>query len=692
MFKEAMAKAFLVGALALLLAPLAAAAFVGWGWWTYKRSEKSIVEKMDQYYLTVTSPGHERYLLESDETFEIPYMASKLSVDAVPTRILDAQDRLIGEFSVEKGLYVRDTEDLPIFLKRALVASEDGNFYTHHGINWMATTRAILTCIKNLRFSQGGSTITQQLAKMMFTTRKKTPGRKVFEMFCASKLERKFTKDQILLMYLNFAYFGHGAFGVEAASRYYFGKTTKELELAEAAMLVGIIPNPTRYSPYENLELSQARHRTTLTRMAKLGFIPQSAINRYSEEFWEKMARRGRAPSVSFWKMTVNEAPYLVEYVRRALLKDFSKERLLKGGLRIHTTFDLELQKAGVAALQASLSEENKPAPKSAKAEAAEAPEPDAAPIEGALAAVRPTDGAMLALVGGSGFDFQNQLIRAESRRPIGSCVKPFVWAAALENGKFKPGDKILDAPVTFTIGPNAKKWQPKNYGDKYFGEVTFEFALHKSLNAPAIKILKDVGVKPVIELLSRATGIGETGFPRNLSLALGTADGSVLDLARAYSLFVNGGRPVQPYYIRYIEDREGTVLRDERARPEPEAPVLKAETVAAMLEIMRGVLGPEGTGHGAALRTGFNIPAAAKSGTTNDYRDAWFAGATPDVAAAVWMGHDDMRHSLGKGKAGGAIAAPAWMGFIKAAYRNRPTRPLDVLLPAPVVSSEAGS
>jgi penicillin-binding protein 1A len=670
-----MLKAFLVGALVLLLGPLAALAFVGWGWWTYKRSEVQIVGKMDQYYLTVTSPGHERYLLESDETFEIPYMASKLSVEAVPTRILDLNDRVIGEFSVEKGLYVRDPEDLPAMLKRALVASEDGRFYEHRGVNWMATTRAVLTCIRNLRLSQGGSTITQQLAKMMFTTRKKTPGRKIFEMFCARKLEQKFTKDQILLMYLNFAYFGHGAFGVEAASRYYFGKTTKELQLAEAAMLVGIIPNPSRYSPYESLELAQARHRTTLTRMAKLGFIPSSAVQRYSEEFWAQMAKRARQPQVSFWKMTVNEAPYVVEYVRRALLKDFSKERLLKGGLKIRTTFDLELQKAAESALASSLAEENRAQAKDA--------EPDAAPIEGALAALRPSDGALLAMVGGSGFDFQNQLNRAESRRPIGSCVKPFVWAAALESGKFKPGDKVNDAPITLSLGNN-KKWTPHNYGDKYFGEVTLEFALHKSLNAAAIKVLKETTVDPVIDLLARATGLPTAAFPRNLSLALGTSDGSVVDLARGYSVFVNGGRPVTPYYLRVIEDREGNVLRDERQRPAPADPILKPETVRAMLAIMRGVLGPEGTGYAAALRTGFNIPAASKSGTTNDYRDAWFAGATPDVAAAVWMGHDDMRHSLGKGKAGGAIAAPAWMTFVKAAYRNRPTRELDALLPAP--------
>ena len=661
-----MLKALLTVVLLVALGPLLVLWSVGRGFWSYHHREREIVERLDQYYLTVTSPGHERYLLENDETFEVPYLASKLSVEAQPTKILDLNDRLIGEFSIEKGLYVSDPDDLPVFLKRALVASEDGTFYQHHGVNWYATTRAILTDLRHLKLQQGGSTLTQQLAKMLFTTRKRTAGRKIFEMFCAKKIEEKYTKDQILLMYLNFAYFGHGAWGVEAASHYYFGKTTKELELGEAAMLVGIIPNPGKYSPFVNLDLAQARHRTVLTRMAKLGFIPASAVQRYSDDFWAQMARRARAPQVSFWKMTVNEAPYVVEFVRRALLKDFSKERLLKGGLKIHTTFDLELQKDAQAALAQGLAEENASQDKDE--------EGAAAPIEGALAAVRPSDGALLAIVGGSGFDFQNQLDRSGTRRPIGSCVKPFVWAAAFESGKFKPEDKVLDAPVTFKIS-NSKNWTPHNYGNKYYGEVTLEFALHKSLNAVAIKVLQETGVDRVISLLSAASGLPSAAFPRNLSLALGTADASVVDLARAYCVFINGGRPVPTYYIRFVEDRDGAVVKDERQRPAPAAAIMKPETVALMLKIMKGVLGPEGTAAAAMRKTGFNIPAAGKSGTTNDYRDAWFAGVTPDIAAAVWMGHDDMRVALAQGKAGGAVAAPAWMNFIKAAYRTRPTK-----------------
>ena len=666
-------------ALAALLAagPAAVLAVFGYGYWTYKANEKAIVERMDQYYLTITSPGHEQYLLESDETFEVPYLASKLSVEAVPTKILDANDRLIGEFSVEKGLYVTSPDDLPVYLKRALVATEDGTFYQHHGVNWRAMTRAVLTDLRHLRKAQGGSTLTQQLAKMMFTTRKKTIGRKAFELFCARKLEQKFTKDQILLMYLNFAYFGHGAFGIEAASRYYFGKPAKELQLGEAAMLVGIIPNPAKYSPYDNLELAKARHRTVLTRMAKLGFIPSTAVERYSDEFWAQMARKAREPRVSFWKMTVNEAPYLVERIRRELLKDYSKERLLKGGLRIHTTFDLELEKSAESSLTAELDSLN-------AAEKGAPGEDD--PIEGALAAVRPDDGAILALVGGSRFGFQNQLDRTETHRPIGSNVKPFVWARAFDSGRFKPEDVFHDAPITYKIS-NARKWKPHNYGNKYFGDVTLAFALHKSLNSVAIQLLQQVGVDPVIDLFSRATGVPASSLPRNLSLALGTSDASVLDLARGYSIFVNGGRPVQPYWLRYVEDREGKVLRDERQRPPPAAPILKPETCAAMIGVMRGIFGPEGSAYGAARRTGFNIPAIGKTGTTNDFRDAWFTGATPDIAASVWMGRDDMRVALGEGLAGGAIAAPAWMNFIKGAYRNRPTR--DFVVPTSTAAAQ---
>jgi penicillin-binding protein 1A len=637
---------------------------------------------MDQYWLTITSSNHDQYLLENDETFVVPYMASKLSVAPVPTRIYDANEKIIGEFSIEKGQYVTSPADLPEFLKRALVASEDGTFYQHRGVNWRAMARAILTDIRHLHLGQGGSTITQQLAKMLFTTRRRTAGRKVYEYFGAKKLEEKFTKDQILLMYFDFAYFGHGCFGVESAARYYFQKPAKQLELAEAAMLVGIIPNPTKYSPYENLELAKARHRTVLTRMAKLNFVPASQIDRISEEFWKKMSERSRVPEISFWHMKINEAPYLIEYLRRRLVREksdddsperFTKERLMKGGLKIHTTFDLDVQKAAEAAMAEGLREEN--------AADAQGLAVTGSPIEGSLAAVRPSDGAILALVGGSGFNYGNQLVRAtDSQRPIGSSVKPFVYAAAFDSGKFSPSDKFNDEKIHFNL-PGGKRWDPRNYGNKYFGMVTLETALHKSLNSVAIQLLRQVGVKPVIARLSEATGRDEDVFPRNLSLALGTVDMSALDMARAYSVFENGGSPVTPYFLRYIEDRDGTVLRDERTRPAPAAPIFKPETISTMTAVMRGVVSsPEGSGYPAARKTGFNIPAAGKTGTTNDYRDAWFVGFTPDISAAVWMGHDDMRVALKQGMAGGAVAAPAWMYFIKGVYRNRPTRDFDSL------------
>ena len=339
----------------------------------------------------------------------------------------------------------------------------------------------------------------------------------------------------------------------------------------------------------------------------------------------------------------------------------------MKGGLKIYTTFDLEVQKEAELALQAGLREEN--------AADAETRQVTGSPIEGALAAVRPSDGAILALVGGGGFNFQNQLIRAvDSERPIGSSVNPFVFATAFDSGKFKPTDEFTDEPIHFNL-PGGRHWDPKNYGNKYFGKVSLEFALHKSLNSVAIQLLKAISIDDVIKALASATDKEWKVFPRNLSLALGTADMSALDMARAYSVFDNGGFSVEPYFIRYIEDREGSVIRDERQRPPLGAPIFKLETAAAMIAVMRGVLGPEGSGHAAALRTGFNIPAAGKTGTTNDYRDAWFVGFTPDIAAAVWMGHDDMRVALRQGRAGGAVAAPAWMYFMKGVYRNRPTR-----------------
>ena len=647
-----------------LLAALIPAGMLGYAYWTYKSLEKSVIEKMDQYYLTITSPGHEEYLLAGDEVFEVPYMASTLSVDAQPTRIYDASDRLIGEFASEKGVYVTDPEDLPPFLKKALVATEDNTFYQHHGVNYKAIARATMVNLRNLRKSQGGSTLTQQLAKMMFTTRKKTFGRKVFELLCARKLESKFTKDQIILMYLNFVYFGHGSFGVESAAQYYFGKPARRLELDEAALLVGIIASPNRYSPYDRPDLAKARHHTVLARMAKNDFISTAAAERYWREFWKVPEDRLKRPESSFWRMRVNKSPYLNEVVRRALLAAYRKEKVMKGGLKVRTTFDLEVQKAAEAAMRAGLREENRSTM--------------TARLEGGLAAVRPRDGAILALVGGSGFNFQNQLNRASDiSRPMGSTVKPFLYAWAFESGRFKRSDVLLDAPLHFKQG--GKIWSPQNYGKKYFGEVTLETALQKSLNAAAIKLLQGLDLDAVRGLLSDATGSPREAFPRDLSLALGTADLSPLKAAAAYSIFANGGKVVKPYFIRRIEDRDGVVLVDAETPP-AEAPkvILSSATCATMIAVMQGVLGPEGSAGPAAKRTGFSLPAAGKTGTTNDYRDAWFSGVTPDLSASVWVGHDDMRVALGFGETGGRLAAPIWMNFVKEVYRNRPTRAFD--------------
>jgi penicillin-binding protein 1A len=654
-----------------ILAAAAAGAMVLSGWWRYRTLERSIVEKMDQYYLNLTVPGREEYLLGSDELFEIPYMASKLSVAAVPTRILDAKDRVIAEFSVEKGQYVRSPDDLPVYLKKALIASEDSHFYSHHGIDWRATARAGAVTLLKVRRQQGGSTLTQQLAKQMFTTRKKTLGRKIFELFCARKLEQKFTKDQILLMYLNFAYFGHGCFGVESAAQYYFGKPASALDVGEAAMLVATIPNPNKYSPLDDPELAKARLRTVLKRMAKNGFLPDSELDRIERDFWDSFHRRMQTPEVSFWRTRVNAAPYVVEYVRRQMLRSVTKERLLKGGLTIRTTFDLDFQRAAQDALAERLARENAP---DAQPDEDGEPAGKDEPVEGALAALKPSDGALLALVGGSGFTFQNQLDRAsDGRRLMGSAVKPYVYATAFETGRAKPDDLYNDTPISFP-SPGKTAWKPHNYGNKYFGKVRLDFALWKSLNSVAIQLLHNIDIDRVIDALSLATGLPRDRWPRNLTLALGTMDVSPVQMTQAYAVFVNGGRAVRPYWLRQVEDRDGKVLIPGQIPKDPGPVVFSTTTCRTMVETMKGVLGPEGSAGAQARKLGFNIPAAGKSGTTNDYRDAWFAGVTPDLAAAVWIGHDD-GVPMSPGKAGGAISAPVWLRFVKTVYLSRPTR-----------------
>ncbi|MFA5138990.1 MAG: PBP1A family penicillin-binding protein [Elusimicrobiota bacterium] len=659
--------ALLAVLMAVALAGLAPAAFLfGHGYYKFKTLEASVTSKMDKYYLAVTAPERAEYLLSDDEVFEVPYMASTLSAAPEPSRIYDSTGRLIGEFAKDRELYAGDPAQLPDWLKKALVATEDRTFYSHHGVNYLAMAKALADDVFSTRRTPGRSTLTQQLAKLLFTTRQRTWSRKVFELFCAKKLESKFTKDQILLMYLDFAYFGHGCFGIEAASRLYFNKPAASLELGEAAMLVGILPSPNKYSPFIDPDLAQARHRTVLRRMAQAGFIPAAAVERYSREFWQSMAGRMRLPQTSFWRMSVNEAPYFIEHVRRQLEDEYTKERVLKGGLRVYTTLDLGAQRAAEGALLDGLR---------AETEHFKLTHPSAtASVEGAFAAVDPASGGILAMVGGSGYSFRNQLDRASGgRRPIGSSVKPFVYAVAFEKGTFTPEDKLTDERVRYRQGPG-RTWSPRNYGNKYYGEVTLRLAVARSLNTVAVQVLAALDIDDVIALLSGASGAAASNFQRDLTLALGTCSLTPVELAAAYSIFVNDGRPVRPHSIVKVEDRDGKVLREHAPAAEP--PLLSTATCHAMLDVLQGVFQAEGTAYAVAKRDGFSMPAAGKTGTTDDYRDAWMAGVTPDISAVVRIGNDDMRLSLGDGRSGGSVAAPVWVRFMKEVYRHRPTRP----------------
>ncbi|MFH2201799.1 MAG: PBP1A family penicillin-binding protein [Elusimicrobiota bacterium] len=663
MVKKALILLLLAGALCAGI-PLY---LLGSGWLKFKRLETSIVDKLDRYYLNITTPGREEYLLSDDEIFEVPYMASQLSVEAAPTRIYDRGGILLGEFLEARGLYVRSSDDLPGFLKKAVVAAEDGDFYEHRGVNWKAVGRAMLKNIRSGHTAQGGSTLTQQLAKIMFTTRERTLSRKVFELFCAKKIEEKFTKEQILLMYLNFLYLGHGCFGVECAAQYYFAKPASALELGESAMLAGIIASPNNYSPFRKIELSQARHRTVLHRMAQRGFIPEASIERYSREFWEKMEGQLEAPEASIRRMRVNRSPYFIEYIRQELEREFPRARLLKGGLQIHTTLDLGMQEAAKEALSGGLEEVRAAAGKPDRASA----------VEGGLAAVDSRDGAIRALVGGSGFTFRNQFNRAvNGRRPVGSALKPFIYAAAFADGLFKPEDKFVDAVASYPRG-RGRKWTPRNYGGKYYGEVPLSTALQKSLNTVAVKLLARINIDRVRRLLAAVSGAEANNFPRDLTLALGSAGLTPLELAASYAVFANGGRPVRPFAIVRITDRDGRQVPFHEPAP-PGEPVLSTAACRTVRIILESVLREGGTAYGAARRTGFSLAAAGKTGTTNGYRDAWFAGITPELAAAVRVGNDDMRVALGPGGTGGGVAAPIWMRFLKEAYRNRPAPAFD--------------
>jgi len=590
----------------------------------------------------------------------------------VKTLVYDRNEKLVHEFFKENRSIV-PLRDIPKPLVQAILAIEDRRFYTHWGVDPIRLLRALVTDIVARRPEQGGSTITQQLARNLFLTHEKTFTRKLKEVVLAIRIEQTYTKDEILEMYFNQIYFGEGAYGVDAAAKVFFGKRVQELTFPECALLAGLPRNPRDYSPRRDPDRALRRRNLVLSQMLAARFISRAQYEQASE-----------APlGVTKTRYNAQEAPYFMEMVRQYLDERYGSNQLYEGGLRIHTTIDIDVQHAAEEALEkrlTALEQRNQykktRAVLAAKAAGSQARDRNQTEyLQGAIVSIEPSSGQIMALVGGRDFNESNFNRAVQAARQPGSAFKPFIYTAAIDNG-FSPTDIILDTPVSFNAG-NGQEWSPQNYDKKYRGPVTLRSALANSVNVPAAKLLQKLGTS-VVTSYAKRMGIKSRLLP-DLSLALGTSEVNLLELTSAYGVFANQGVRVPPIYILSVEDKNGKILEQSRTVAEE---VLSPETALTMTSMMESVL-ENGTA-ASARALGFTAPAAGKTGTTDDYTDAWFVGYVPGAVTGVWVGFD-RKQKIGPGMTGAAAALPIWVDVMLAATKGRPAQ--DFPVPSGVVS-----
>ena len=553
------------------------------------------------------------------------------------TTLFDRADRAAFTIFKEQRIDVPLARVSP-HLINAILAIEDQRFYDHNGIDVVRVAGAALSNLREGRRAQGGSTITQQLARQSLLTTEKTYRRKFTEIVVAARLEGQFTKDQILEMYLNKVYFGDGLYGVEAASMGYLGKPASAVTVAEAALLAGLVKSPSSYAPTVSLEKATARRNVALRAMLDAKMIDSPTYAKAVKEpvKLDDALRRGEM-----------YGQYFKEEVRRFLVERFGWERVYQGGLKVYTTVDLDMQKEAEAEVARGIAEIEKRQRRK---------DEDASnPLQAALVALDPHTGEVRAMVGGRDFEKSNFNRATQAKRQPGSAFKPFVYAAALERG-FTPGTVLtnLDDPIMTLQGA----WVPEDEHSEG-SSMTMRAALKTSSNRAAVRMLEDVGIPVTVDYAKR---LGVGSVPSVPSLALGSGEVTLSSMTAAYAAFANGGMVQAPMLVRRVETTQGEVLYT--AKQEPQQAVSE-QTAFLMSNMMADVIN---AGTGAAARSvGFRLPAAGKTGTTNDYHDAWFVGFTPKLAAGVWVGYDQPRTIIGGGYAS-VLAVPVWGRFMAAA------------------------
>lgn len=582
--------------------------------------------------------------------------AEKPSLSSV---LLDNSGKPFSSLFVEQRSWV-PLSRVPKLLQDTVIAVEDERFFSHWGIDMKALARALFKNLIHARVVEGGSTITQQLAKNLFLTRKKNLIRKIQEAITALRLERRYTKREILEFYLNQIYFGSGAYGVEAASRTYFAKSAQELTPGEIALLVGLPRSPNEYSPYKNLPLATKRRNLILDRMMKRALItaPQADV----EKSLPLTPVHGEN----------KEAPHFVEMIRQQLEDAYGTQMVYRGGLQVSTTLDLTLQTLAQLALNRALDEADKRAAGSLKIPKGAAPPM----LQGAVLAISPSTGEIKAMIGGRNFR-ESEFNRAtQAKRQPGSAFKPLIYATALDMG-FTPATLLLDAPVEFedSLG---RKWKPQNYEREFYGSNTLRQALEHSRNVSTVKLLMKIGPEAVLNYAKRL-GV-QSELRREYTLALGVSEMTLWDLVRAFGVFANQGIRTTPFAVLRIRDAYGQTLNEP---PPILEDVLSPQTAYLTTSLLTSVV-DHGTAY-AIRQLGFTLAAAGKTGTTDDNTDVWFIGYTPDLVLGVWVGYDD-RTSMGKWASSAALAVPLWTDIMKSYYAIRPA-PGPFFLPGKIVT-----
>jgi penicillin-binding protein 1A len=662
------------------------------------------------------------------------------------TQVYSSDQQRIGQFFIERRIQTPLAE-IPERFRRAVIAVEDVRFFEHPGLDYIGMLRAAWTNLRRGGKVEGASTITQQLARSLFLSSERTFDRKVRELILAYKMELVLTKDKILELYLNQIYFGQGAYGIASASQTYFGKDLSALTIAESAFLAGLPKSPNHYSPFKAYDRAKKRQEHVLARMEEAGFLTAAEREQAAAE-----PLNFRRPG------GIQAAPYFVEHVRQLLIAKYGEAMVYKGGLKVYTTLNMEMQKAAEEAFAAGLRELDKrqgwrgplrtvdvaaPTPPTVAATTDQAVKvgdfregyvakvakdhylvqvgttvaklafddmawakrrltgSDTANdivvnpnlkqvlkpgdvievmvkkldrdlvhvqleqtplVEGGLIALEPGNGAIRAMVGGYDFGRSEYNRAVQAHRQPGSAFKPIIYATAVSQG-MSPASVILDAPVVYEQEQEEKTWKPENYGKKFHGMVSLRDALAHSHNLATVRLLDKVGVKNVIEF-AKAVGI-TSPLAADLSLGLGSSSVGLMELTSAYSVLLNQGNRAEPYAILFVKDNAGKVLEQE----EPQAlAVISKETAYIITNMMEDVI-QKGTGQAAKV---ISRPIAGKTGTTDEFINAWFIGGAPNLVSGIYVGFDD-RRSLGETESGAHAALPIWINFMREALKQIP-------------------